>query len=342
MMGSFVSPAARLGSSSAEEGAATWLVPPAGSTRSGHQGGRSPNQDREGDEARARRILGWKLEFVPDPSVEDAASVDEALGPVPGLSETVSPRSGRRPEGIPPDLASLGATPLLTPAQEAHLFRRMNALKRRAVRLRERIDPVRADPADLDQIEQLCGEALALKNWIIAANLRLVVAIARRSAGPSDDFFERVSDGYLAMIRAVDRFDHSRGFKFSTYASWAIMRDVGRKISQRWRRGSRYRSLSGHEETLAELSDPRSNEREQQSARKNVEAVVTRLLGCLSDRERRVLERRYGLDGEEAQTLERIGRELRISKERVRQIEVRAKTKLQEFARSRKIDPPLS
>jgi RNA polymerase sigma factor (sigma-70 family) len=119
------------------------------------------------------------------------------------------------------------------------------------------------------------------------------------------------------------------------------MRDLGRKLSQRRRDGSRARPLNVHEETLAEVSDPRSDEREQQSARKNAETVVTRLLGCLSDRERRILVKRYGLDGAGERTLDQIGRELHVTKERVRQIEVRAKTKLQKYARSQKLELPL-
>jgi RNA polymerase primary sigma factor len=334
-------PASHRDTSSPEEGAGPWLVALPGSTRSGHQGRRSSHLEREANEARARRILGWKLDFVPDPCFDDDAAVDEILGPAPGLSEMGSLRQGRAPEGMPPDLARLCDTPLLTPAQEAHLFRKMNYVKHRAARLRNRLDPACADPADLQQIERLRDEVLALKNWIIAANLRLVVSIVKRYAGPSDDFFELLSDGNMALIRAVERFDHTRGFKFSTYASWAIMRDLGRKMSQRRRDGSPSRPLNAHEETLAEIRDPRSDEREQQSARKNVEAVVTRILGCLSDREQRILVKRYGLDGAGAKTLEQIGRELRVTKERVRQIEVRARAKLQNYARSHKIEFPL-
>ena len=65
-----------------------------------------------------------------------------------------------------------------------------------------------------------------MKNQIIRSNLRLVVSIAKRHVGPSNNFFELVSDGNMSLIRAVEKFDYSRGNKFSTYASWAIMKNL--------------------------------------------------------------------------------------------------------------------
>ena len=73
-------------------------------------------------------------------------------------------------------------------------------------------------------------EALAVKNQIIRANLRLVVSIAKKHVGRSDNFFELVSDGNMSLIRAVEKFDYARGNKFSTYASWAIMKNFIRSI----------------------------------------------------------------------------------------------------------------
>ena len=87
--------------------------------------------------------------------------------------------------------------PLLTREQEAHLFRKMNYLKYKAHRLREELDPAKAKTAELDEIERLQEEALAVKNQIIRANLRLVVSIAKRHVGPSNNFFELVSDGNM-------------------------------------------------------------------------------------------------------------------------------------------------
>ena len=150
--------------------------------------------------------------------------------------------------------------PLLTREQEAHLFRKMNYLKYQANRLREQLDPTRAKTADLDEIERLQEEALAVKNQIIRANLRLVVSIAKRHVGPSNNFFELVSDGNMSLIRAVEKFDYARGNKFSTYASWAIMKNFARTIPEENYRRDRF--VTGHEEMFEAAADNRTDEHE--------------------------------------------------------------------------------
>ena len=82
----------------------------------------------------------------------------------------------------------------------------------------------------MDRIDRLAEESLRTKNQIVQANLRLVVSIAKRHVTASEDFFGLVSDGNMSLIRAVEKFDYSRGNKFSTYASWAIMKNFARTI----------------------------------------------------------------------------------------------------------------
>ena len=171
------------------------------------------------NEMRARRILETKLEFMPHPSFDDPAAAAAILAPMPAPADGKAPRRPKAPKGLPPYLASLYEVPLLDREQEAHLFRKMNFLKYQANQLREQLDPARAKTADLDEIERLQEEALAVKNQIIRANLRLVVSIAKRHVGPTNNFFELVSDGNMSLIRAVEKFDYARGNKFSTYAS---------------------------------------------------------------------------------------------------------------------------
>src|SRR5262249_12999096 len=152
----------------------------------------------------------------------------------------------KAPDGLPPYLASLYVhAPLLTREQEAHLFRKMNYLKSLAGKLRETLDPARVSFSALDAIERLQEEALAVKNRIIRANLRPVVSIAKKRVGPTDNLFELISDGNMSLIRAVEKFDVSRGFKFSTYASWAIQRNFSRTIPGE--RSLRNRFVTGHE-----------------------------------------------------------------------------------------------
>src|SRR5206468_7568588 len=97
-----------------------------------------------------------------------------------------------------------------------------------AERARAGLDPDRPGRADTEEFERLCAAAVTVKQWIVRANLRLVVAVARRYRGRADELAELVSIGNLALILAVDKFDFARGHKFSTYATWVIRNDLVR------------------------------------------------------------------------------------------------------------------
>jgi RNA polymerase sigma factor (sigma-70 family) len=291
------------------------------------------------NEMRARQILESKLEFIDNASFHDPEGHEEYLTPLPAPPDGKSPRRTKAPKGLPPYLSSLYEVPLLSREQELHLFRKMNYLKCRAVELRSKVEPSRARTSDLDEIERLQEEALAVKNQIIRANLRLVVSIAKRHVGPSNNFFELVSDGNMSLIRAVEKFDYSRGNKFSTYASWAIMKNFARTIPEENYRRDRF--VTGHEEMFEAAADNRADEHEYESALKRMQEAVKKMLGRLDDREQRIIVSRFGLGGAHEQTLEQLGRELGITKERVRQIESRAQEKLRRFAGEEKLELPM-
>jgi len=295
--------------------------------------------DRAINEVRARRLLETKLEFMHDASFDDASAEAAILGPMPAPTRGQGGPKPRPPAGLPPYLASLYVDgPLLSREQEAHLFRKMNFLKYRAAKRRETLDPTKTRASELDLIERLQEEGLAVKNQIIRANLRLVVSIAKKRVGPSNNFFELVSDGNISLIRAVEKFDFSRGFKFSTYASWAIMKNFARTIPEEKNRRDRF--VTGHEEMFEAAADHRTGEHEYESDHRRNQETVQGMLGRLSDRERQILVSRYGIGGASEQTLEQLGRELGITKERVRQIESRAQEKLRKFALEQRLDPP--
>ncbi len=291
------------------------------------------------NEMRAKKILGTKLEFMPHDDFSNAAKAPEMLGPMPEPPDGKTPRKSKPPKGLPPYLASLYEVPLLTREQEMHLFRKMNFLKHQANQRREKIDPTRAKTNELDEIEQLQEDALAVKNQIIRSNLRLVVSIAKRHVGPSNNFFELVSDGNMSLIRAVEKFDYARGNKFSTYASWAIMKNFARTIPEENYRRDRF--VTGHEEMFEAAADNRIDEHEYESAQKRNQEAVRGMLNHLDDRERKIMISRFGLDGTSEKTLEQLGRELGITKERVRQIESRAQDKLRKIAIDAKMELPL-
>jgi RNA polymerase primary sigma factor/RNA polymerase sigma factor len=260
------------------------------------------------------------------------------LGPVPTTEDGPKKRT-RPPSGLPPYLASLYETPLLTAAQEQHLFRKLNYLKHKASKLRERIDPQRAKTKVMDEIERLYEEAVRTKNQIVQANLRLVVSIAKRHVTPSNDFFSLVSDGNISLLRAVEKFDYARGNKFSTYASWAIMKNFARSIPDEFKHRDRFRTSL--DEMFMAQPDDRSDQYEQESAQRVREEQIRKILGRLDEREQKIIISRFGLDYQkEPLTLKEVGDDLGVTKERVRQLEARALSKLRQEAEKERLEVP--
>jgi RNA polymerase primary sigma factor len=128
----------------------------------------------------------------------------------------------------------------------------------------------------------------------------------------------------------VEKFDFSRGFKFSTYASWAVMKNFARARAEATSRRGRF--VTSQEETLEHAADHRSAERELETAYSHDQRAVYEMLGKLDHRERRIMVGRYGIGGASELTLAQLGKELGITKERVRQLESRAHEKLRQFA----------
>jgi len=289
------------------------------------------------NEMRARRILELPLDFIPNPLFAKASAEKTIMAPMP-VNETPAKKM-RLPSGLPPYLASLYEVPLFTREQEAHVFRKFNYLKYRAAKLREQLDPTRARSSVMDEIERLYEEAVTVKNQIVRANLRLVVSIAKRHVGQGENFFELVSDGNMSLIRAVEKFDFARGNKFSTYASWAIMKNFARTIPDEHKHRDRFRT--SHSEMFQSTEERRSDQYEQESAQSQREVQIGKILERLDEREQKIIISRFGLDhGHEPQTLKEVGAEMGVTKERIRQIEARALHKLRIAAQEEKIEVP--
>jgi RNA polymerase primary sigma factor len=261
-------------------------------------------------------------------------------------------------------LKDIGKVPLLTAAQEVELAKRIERGDHRA------------------------------KQKMVESNLRLVVSIAKNYRNQGLPFLDLIQEGTIGLVRAAEKFDYRKGFKFSTYATWWIRQAVARALADKARTirmpvhvveklnkiGRTERKLLGElgreptaEEIARELEieveeveqirrsaqapisleKPVGDEEESEFghflADENValpdEAAETtlrretlrRILGSLSLRERRVLELRYGLDGQHPRTLDEVGRTFNVTRERVRQIENQSLKKLQALAESQKL-----
>jgi RNA polymerase sigma factor (sigma-70 family) len=288
-------------------------------------------------EMRAKRLLDQPIEFMYHASFEASDADEVILSAAPQSPEKHS--AFRAPPGLPPYLAQLYSIPLLSKEQEAYHFRKMNYLKFKAARLRDQLDVSRAKTRVMDQIERCLDEAVEVKNLLIRSNLRLVVSIAKKHVKPNGNFFEMVSDGNISLIRAIEKFDYSRGFKFSTYATWAIMKNYARSIPAEHNLLDRYRT--GSEEFFMSSPDQRSDQFEQELVNHRQHEAIIQILNRLDERERNIIMFRFGLNQDtEPQTLEQLGGRFGVTKERIRQLESRALDKLRKIALEEKLDIP--
>jgi RNA polymerase sigma factor (sigma-70 family) len=202
--------------------------------------------------------------------------------------------------------------------------------------MRDGLAPNRARAQDMDRVEELQAKINFVRDRLIRCNMRLVVMYAKKHASPTDSLWELISDGNMSLIRAVEKFDYARGNKFSTYASWAIMKNFARSIPDEKTRRDRF--VTGHEEMFESKPDARSDEQEQLIHAEQASRKVNRLLEQLDPREREIVRMRAGLDNEGNLTLEQIGKRLGITKERVRQLNVRIMKKLRDYVQEHKMD----
>jgi RNA polymerase primary sigma factor len=276
-------------------------------------------------EARHERIKRLPLDFIANDRFRRRGADAACLGPMPE-AETPT-RKVRRPSDLPAYLASLYEVALLTREQEAHLFRQYNYLKFKASRLRETLDAERPQTAVMDEIEALYAQAVEVKNYLSRANLRLVVSIAKKRMSPNQSFFELVSDGNVSLMKAIEKFDFARGNKFSTYATWAIVKNYARTIPGEYKHQDRFRT--SYDELFDATEEHRANPVLREAAQADRVEKIRKILRRLDDREQQIVISRFGLDhNREPLTLKEVGAEMGVTKERVRQIEARALTKL--------------
>jgi len=297
-------------------------------------------------------------------------------------------------------LKEIGKVDLLTPEREVELAQAMGsgaAAKEQLAELEKSGEPIPEET--LKKLKKAVKGGERAKQQLAEANLRLVVSIAKRYVGRGMLFLDLIQEGNLGLIKAVEKFDYTKGYKFSTYATWWIRQAITRAIADQARTiripvhmvetinkvirvNRQLLQELGHdptpEETAAEMNMPVEKVREilkiaqepvsletpigeeedshlgdfipDEDASEPSEAAsftllkeqLVDVLSTLTPREEKVLRLRFGIEDGRTRTLEEVGKEFNVTRERIRQIEAKALRKLRHPSRSKKLKDFLS
>lgn len=254
--------------------------------------------------------------------------------------------------------------------------------------------PLLSSEEEIDLAIRIADGDVQAKQRLSEANLRLVVSIAKRYLGRGMQFLDLIQEGNLGLIKAVDKFDYTKGFKFSTYATWWIRQAITRAIADQARTiripvhmvetinklvrvqrqllqelgrepspeeiaenmdipVERVREIQKISQEPVSLETPIGEEEDshlgdfiqddnvpvpaEAAASTLLKEQLVEVLGTLTEREQKVLRLRFGMDDGRARTLEEVGKEFNVTRERIRQIEAKALRKLRHPSRSRKL-----
>ncbi len=294
-------------------------------------------------------------------------------------------------------LKEIGRVPLLTGPEEVALAKSIEAGLHAAEKLADleaSSELAQLDPAERRRLDRLVHRGERAKSQLTQANLRLVVSIAKRYVGRGMLILDLIQEGNLGLMRAVEKFDYTKGFKFSTYATWWIRQAITRAIADQARTiripvhmveainkvhrvqrqmiqelereptveeladkvdmtPTRVREIMRYSQDPLSLDSPVGEEDDsnladfiedqqaeapaEMAAKMMLNSAVEEALEELNDREKAVVRMRFGLDDGQARTLEEVGREFGVTRERIRQIESKTLAKLRHPHRSQKL-----
>jgi len=232
-----------------------------------------------------------------------------------------------RDEAVDESIA--GAPQLMKAAEERIMFLRFNYAKLRLTRLQKLIKKDGLTKERAEQFLEWHRRFEHFREYLVRTNLALVLAMAKRTRLGDVDFAEVVSEGNMALIRAVDKFNVDRGFKFSTYACRAILKAFSRTALKSSRHKSRFPVEFEPDMEKSDWQDRRRDQVEEDCI-DELKAIVDRNLADLSNVEETVIRRRFNWQQQEEHplTLEEVGQIIGVTKERVRQIQNKALAKI--------------
>jgi RNA polymerase primary sigma factor len=227
------------------------------------------------------------------------------------------------------DISISGAPQLMKGQEERLMFLRFNYCKLRLSRLQKLIQKDGLTRERAEEVAEWHRRFEHFREYLVRTNLALVLAMAKRTRLGEVDFAEIVSEGNMALIRAVDKFNVDRGFKFSTYACRAILKAFSRTSLKSVRHRTRFPVEFEPEMEKSDWQDRRRGQVEEDCI-DELKAIVDRNLADLSSVEETVIRRRFNWQQQEESplTLEEVGQIIGVTKERVRQIQNKALTKI--------------
>lgn len=283
-----------------------------------------------------KRLLREELGFITNTDFQESGAAARIFADQLGL-EPAEPVAGMatlrktRVADLPVHLGRLCEAKLLTPEQERGLFQRMNFLRHQASLHRSRLNPEKPSKAKTELVQRLISLAEWHRDAIVQANMRLVFSIVKKFVNKSNAFDDLLSDGIVALIRAVEKFDYDRGFRFSTYATQVVRRNAYRTVVLKQKEKSKM--VGGLQELGLDISDEERQPAISEHRWHELRSRLSVMLGDLDRREKFIIRARFSLGSHrKVHTLQALADRLGVSKERVRQLEKRALDKLRMMA----------
>jgi RNA polymerase primary sigma factor len=308
---------------------------PGGRVKSAAVGRKVQRALSQEDEALLNALLATEQDFIDSPAFYEDQAEKKIYDDAPEIPKPDT--SWYHP--VMDDLSSRTRTiktaqqVILTGAQEKVLFHQFNYARYRIWKLQQEVwaTPARKpSPPQADDILKWHRVADRIREQIANTNLALVLAMAKRTRMSEVDFADLVSEGNMALLRAVDKFDAGRGYKFSTYACRAILKAFSRQGMKLSKYRQRFPTDFDPKLERSNFLETKRNTFEKDAA-EEVRRIVKENRAELTDVEKTVIEHRFGIesgDVEKPMTLEQVGQIIGVTKERVRQIQNKAMEKI--------------